>query len=82
VGRLWRARLVPREGFKMEIKFEFQKSLEFGQTLRNSTWRFRRNLDMMIFPKFFYASEGFLENKICHAMNATLGQIKLRKHFL
>jgi hypothetical protein len=28
-------------------------NLEFGRTLRNFTRRFRRNLDMRIFPKFF-----------------------------
>jgi hypothetical protein len=39
-------------------------------------------LDMRIFSKFFYDSQGFLENKICHAMNATLGQFKLRNSFL
>jgi hypothetical protein len=37
--------------FQMEI--EFQMNLEFGQTFRNFTRRFRRTLDMMIFPKFF-----------------------------
>jgi hypothetical protein len=37
---------------------------------------------MRIFLKLFLASQGFVENKICHAMNATIGQIKLRKHFL
>jgi hypothetical protein len=35
-----------------------------------------------IFPKFFKDPQGFLENTICHAMNATLSQIKLRKSFL
>jgi hypothetical protein len=43
-------------------------------TSRNSTRGFRRNLDMIIFAKFFMAPQGFLENKICHAMNATLSQ--------
>jgi hypothetical protein len=28
-------------------------NLDFGTTLRNFTRRFRRNLDMRIFPKFF-----------------------------
>jgi hypothetical protein len=55
--------------------FEFIKALEI------CTWRFRRNFDTWIFPKFFYASQGFLENIICHAMNVTLSQIKLRKSF-
>jgi hypothetical protein len=53
VGRLGRAVPVPREGFKMEIDFEFQMNLDFGKTLRNFTRRFRRNLDMIIFPEFF-----------------------------
>jgi hypothetical protein len=30
----------------------FQINLDFGKTLRISTRRFRRNLDMRIFPKF------------------------------
>jgi hypothetical protein len=38
-----------------EIIFEFQLILEFGRTLENCTRRFRRNLDMGIFPKIFYA---------------------------
>jgi hypothetical protein len=59
----------------MEIDFEFQMNLDFGKTLMNFTRRFRRNLDMRIFLKFFKASQGFLENKICHAMNATLGRL-------
>jgi hypothetical protein len=45
----WRAEPVPREGFKMEIDFEFQMNLDFGKTLWNFTKRFRRNLDMRIF---------------------------------
>jgi hypothetical protein len=32
--------------------FEFEGILEFGKTLRNSTRRFRRNLDMRFFSKF------------------------------
>jgi hypothetical protein len=39
--------------FKQEMIFKFQCILEFGKTLRNSTRRFRRNLDMRIFSKFF-----------------------------
>jgi hypothetical protein len=46
----------------MDVKF--QMNLEFGKTLTNFTRRFRKNLGMRIFPKFFYASQGFLENKI------------------
>jgi hypothetical protein len=42
-----------------EILFEFQLILEFGRTLENCTRRFRRNLDMGIFPKIFYAIPGF-----------------------
>jgi hypothetical protein len=38
---------------KWELIFEFQGFLEFGWTLRISIGRFRRNLDMWIFPKFF-----------------------------
>jgi hypothetical protein len=33
--------------------FGFQLNLHFGKTLRNCTRRFRRNLDMGIFPKLF-----------------------------
>jgi hypothetical protein len=55
--------------------FQFQMNLEFGNTLRISTRRFRRNLDMRIFPKFFLASPRFFKNEIFHAMNATLGQL-------
>jgi hypothetical protein len=46
---------------------------DFRKTLTNFTRRFGRNLDMGIFSKFFYASQEFLENTICHSMNATLG---------
>jgi hypothetical protein len=44
---------VHREGFKMEIDFEFQMNLDFDKTLRNFTRGFRMNLDMRMFPKFF-----------------------------
>jgi hypothetical protein len=37
----------------MKLIFEFQMNLEFVKTLRNFTWRFRRNLDFKIFPIFF-----------------------------
>jgi hypothetical protein len=43
----------PRRGFKWKLIFEFQINLDFGKPLRNSIKRFRRNLDMRIFPKFF-----------------------------
>jgi hypothetical protein len=52
--------------------FEFHWNLKFGKTLGNCTRRFKRNLDMRVFPKFFYTSQGFLENKICHAMICNL----------
>jgi hypothetical protein len=42
-----------------EILFEFQLILEFGRTLENCTRRFRRNLDTGIYPKIFYAIQGF-----------------------
>jgi hypothetical protein len=35
--------------FQWKLIFEFQWILEFGRTLRISTWRFRRKLDMGIF---------------------------------
>jgi hypothetical protein len=54
---------------------------EFTKALEICTRRFRRNFDTRIFPKFFYDPQGFYKNTICHAMNATLGQIKLRKSF-
>jgi hypothetical protein len=53
---------------QMELIFECQMNLEFGKTLKNFTRGLRRNLDTRIFPKFFWASQGFLENKICHNM--------------
>jgi hypothetical protein len=42
-----------RKRFKQKLIFEFQMNLDFSKTLRNLTRRFRRYLDMMIFPKFF-----------------------------
>jgi hypothetical protein len=36
--------------FKKNL-FEFQLFLEFGRTLENCTRRFRKNIDMGIFPK-------------------------------
>jgi hypothetical protein len=60
----------PQEEFKWKLIFEFQLNLNFGKTLGNSIRRFRRNLDMRIFPKFFWVPQGFLENKICLAVNA------------
>jgi hypothetical protein len=40
--------------------------LEFGKAWKNSTRRFRRNLEMGIFPKFFLVPYGF--KKIQYAM--------------
>jgi hypothetical protein len=50
-GKLGQLGQILGEG-SMELIFEFQMNLEFGKTLRNFTRRFRRNLDMRIFPKF------------------------------
>jgi hypothetical protein len=49
----WASWVGPRRDFKWKIDFEFQMNLYFGRILRNFTRRFRRNLDMRIFPKFF-----------------------------
>jgi hypothetical protein len=65
-----------RNSFQNKNKF-----FKFTRILEICTRRFRRNFDTRIFPKFFQASQGFLENTICHDMNATLSQIKLRKSF-
>jgi hypothetical protein len=35
------------------ILFKFQLILEFGRTLENCTRKFRKKLDMGIFPKIF-----------------------------
>jgi hypothetical protein len=43
----------PKGDSNGNLIFEFQGFLEFGKTLRNSTRRFKRNLGMGIFPKFF-----------------------------
>jgi hypothetical protein len=45
--------LDPRGDSNGNLIFKFQGFLEFGKTLRNYTRRFRRNLGMGIFPKFF-----------------------------
>jgi hypothetical protein len=39
----------PRKTLNGRMNFEFQLNLDFGKTLRNSTRRFRWNLDMGIF---------------------------------
>jgi hypothetical protein len=57
-----------------EILFKYQLILEFGRTLENCTRRFRRNLDMRIFPKIFYAITGFYKNGICLVMICNLRQ--------
>jgi hypothetical protein len=41
----------PMRRFKQNLILNF-KRFKFGKTWRNSTGRFRRNLDMGIFPKF------------------------------
>jgi hypothetical protein len=38
-----------RRDFKWKTDFEIQLNSDFGKTLRNSTRRFRRNLDIRIF---------------------------------
>jgi hypothetical protein len=55
-GPVWRTGSGSREDSNKKLIFKFQMNLEFGSTLRNSTMRFRRNLDMRIFPELFYAS--------------------------
>jgi hypothetical protein len=47
LGRLGRLGRTPGRNF------EFQFNLDHGKTLRNSTRRFRRNMVIEIFPKFF-----------------------------
>jgi hypothetical protein len=53
----WRGRVGttgpdPGEKSKWKFDFKFQMNLDFGKNVRNFTKRFRRNLDMRIFPKF------------------------------
>jgi hypothetical protein len=43
----------PRKNSNGSLIFKFQGFLEFGKTWRNYTMRFKRNLDMGNFPKFF-----------------------------
>jgi hypothetical protein len=47
-----RLNLESRQNSK-EILFKFLLILEFGRTLEICTRRFRRNFDIMIFPKIF-----------------------------
>jgi hypothetical protein len=49
----WASWARSQEKIKIELDFKFQRIWKFGKTWRNSTRRFRRNLDMGIFPKFF-----------------------------
>jgi hypothetical protein len=53
VGRVGPAGPDPRRDFKCKLIFKFHMSLDFGKTLRMSIRRFRRNLNMRVFPKFF-----------------------------
>jgi hypothetical protein len=54
VAYVWRvAGPDPRGDSNGNLIFKFQGYLEFGKTLKNSIRRFRRNLGMGIFPKFF-----------------------------
>jgi hypothetical protein len=59
--------------------FEFKYILEFGKTLRIS----KGDLEAIWTQGFFLNSSrlpnDFRKNIICHAMNATLSPIKLRK---
>jgi hypothetical protein len=48
-----------KEDSNKKRSLNFNEFLEFGRTWRNFTRRFRRNLDMGIFPKFFRALQGF-----------------------
>jgi hypothetical protein len=43
----------PRKDSNKNLIFQFQLNLDFGKTWRNSSRRFRMNLDMRIFLKFF-----------------------------
>jgi hypothetical protein len=52
-GRAGSAGPPYRGDFKWKLIFKFQMNLDFGKTLRISIKRFRRNLCMRIFPKFF-----------------------------
>jgi hypothetical protein len=57
-------------------------NLDFCETLEICTRRFRWNFDMGILFKIFYASQGFLENEICHAVLCNLrSKFNLEKDF-
>jgi hypothetical protein len=68
VGRGW----TRNRKWLDKICSNFIWNLDFWQTLEICTTRLRRNFDMGILPKIFYASQGFLENEICHAMLCNL----------
>jgi hypothetical protein len=73
--------LDSQEVLNTYLIFEFKWISDVGKTLEICTSRFRRNLDMGIFPKIFKASQGILENGICHAMIGTLRKNYLEKGF-
>jgi hypothetical protein len=80
-GLVQRSWAGSQEKIQIDFDFKFQGIRKFGKTWRNCTRRFRWNLDMEFFPKFFYASQGFLKkyNMPCHKWN--LRPIKLRIFF-
>jgi hypothetical protein len=51
-GRLGRLGRIPGENSN-KVGIRISRILEFGKAWKNSTRRFRRNLDIGIFPKFF-----------------------------
>jgi hypothetical protein len=68
VGRGW----ARNRKWLDKILSSFIWNLDFCQTLEICTGRFRRNFDIGILPKILYASQGFLENEICHAVLCNL----------
>jgi hypothetical protein len=56
----------------MVLNSDLNQIMEFGKTLEICRRRFRSNSDIGICPKIFHASQGFLENEICHAMISNL----------
>jgi hypothetical protein len=71
-----------KESLKSDLIFKFKWSFRIWQDLKKIYKDFYEEFGHEDFSKFFLASKEFLENKICHAMNANLGQINLRKTFL
>jgi hypothetical protein len=49
----WTGWARSQEMIQMEIDLDIQLNLDFGKTLRIYARRFRRDLDMGTFPKFF-----------------------------